>query len=135
MVEAQSLGVGVEEGGPFQGEAVVEEGPYLALEEEGVDVQNQVGEEVAEVQNLVVEEEVGEAVVEEEVGEEVVDKVEAQARMGEVVGEKKERCPLVKVVIVEAGAYLQRLEGEGRAGGLDGRCPVASAGTCRQSSL
>lgn len=100
VVEAQSLGVGVEEGGPFQAEGVGEEGPYPAVEEQ---VQNPAGEEVVE-----------EAAA--------VDKVQTWVRVGEavvVVEEEEEQHPLVKVVAVE----------------LDGRCSVASVGTCRQSSL
>ncbi|TNN70567.1 hypothetical protein EYF80_019151 [Liparis tanakae] len=58
VVEARSLGVGVEEGGLFQAEGVAEEGPYPAA----VEVRNRVGEEaVVVVQNLVVVEEEGEA--------------------------------------------------------------------------
>lgn len=114
VVEAQSLGVGVAEGGPFQAEGVVEVGPYPAVEEVGVEVRNQAGEEVVEVQNLVVEE--GE-------GEEVVDKVQARVRAGEVVVEE-ERHPLVMVVVVEVGVEE-----------LHGHCFFASAGRCRQSSL
>lgn len=128
VVEAQSLGVGVEEGGPFQAEEVVEEGPCPVVEEVGVEVRNQAGGEVVEVRNQAEEEVVAVqnlVVVVEEEGEGVVDKIQAQVRAGEAV--------------VEVGAYLQRLvvevEGEVAAGGLDGCCPVASAGTCRQSSL
>lgn len=114
VVEAQSPGPAVEEGVPFQGEEVEEVGPYPAGEEVGVEVQNQEEEGVEEVQNLVVEEEEGEA---------EVDKVQTQVRAGEVVGEE-ERHPLVKVVgvVVEVGEF-------------DGHCSVVSAGTCRQSSL
>lgn len=131
MVEGQSLGVGVEEGAPFQVEEVAEEDPCPVVEEVGVEVQNRAGEEVVvEVQNLV-----------EEEGEAVVDKIQVQVGAGEVVVEE-EQYPLVMVaavvvVAVEVEAYLQRWEGEVEVGveELDGRCSVASAGTCRQSSL
>lgn len=110
MVEAQTLGVAVEEGGPFRVAGVVEEGPYPAVEV-GVEVRNQAGEEeVVEVQNLVVEE--GE--------EEEVDKVQPQVRAGEVVVEE-ERHLLVKVG-VEVG--VEELDDS-----------AASADTCRQSAL
>lgn len=126
MVEGQSLGVGVEEGAPFQVEEVAEEDPCPVVEEVGVEVQNRAGEEVVvEVQNLV-----------EEEGEAVVDKIQVQVGAGEVVVEE-EQYPLVMVAVVVVEAYLQRWEGEVEVGveELDGRCSVASAGTCRQSSL
>lgn len=114
VVEAQSLGVGAEEGVPFQAEGVVEEGPYPAVEV-GVEVRNQAGEEVVVVRNLVVEE--GE-------GEGVVDKVQARVREGGAVVEEEEGHRLVNMAVVEVGVEE-----------LDGRRSVASAGRCRRSSL
>ncbi|KAG7228620.1 hypothetical protein INR49_013306, partial [Caranx melampygus] len=77
VVEARSLGVGVEVGGPFQAEGVVEVGPYPVVEEVGVEVRNQAGEEVVEAQNLVVE------------GEVAVDKDQGRVRAVEVVVEEE----------------------------------------------
>lgn len=78
VVGAQSREVGVEEGELFQEEGVEEEGPYLAVEEVGVEVRNQAWEEVVELQYLVVVE-----AEEEVVG--VANKVQAQVRVGEEV--------------------------------------------------
>lgn len=125
VVEAQSPGLGAEEGGPFQAEGVAEEGPCPAVEEVGVEDQSRAGEEGVVAQNLVVGEE-EEAVV--------GDKVHVRVRAGEVVVAEEQRLP-VKVVVaaevvvgVEVGVQILEVE--------ELSCSVASAGTCsRQSSL
>lgn len=85
MVEAQSPGAGVEEGGPFQEEGAAEE------------VRNRAGVEVVEVQNLVEEEEA------------VVDIVQNRGRAGVAVAvEEEEQHLLVEAVVkvvVEVGVW------------------------------